>query len=85
MEDYRSPDFKSRTMKKRKTSLLILDILAILLCIATFSSLVIPVNEASPYLFGIPYTMWMGFLISVVFVALAFLVSIVNKEENHAD
>lgn len=72
-------------MKKRSTSLRILDALALLLCMATFSPLVIPQNEANPYLLGIPYTMWMGFLVSVLFVVLAYLVSIIHKEEQHAD
>ena len=72
-------------MKKRSTSLRILDALAFLLCLATFSPLVIPQNEANPYLLGIPYTMWMGFLVSVLFVVLAYLVSIIHKEEQHAD
>lgn len=72
-------------MIKRITSLRILDVLAFIIFIATFSPLVIPENQARPYFFGIPYTMWMGFLVSVVFVVLAFLVSIVNREENHAD
>ena len=72
-------------MKKRTTLLRILDSLSILLCVATFSPLVIPKNEAGPYLFAIPYTMWMGFLVSVLFVVLAYLVSIINKEDNHAD
>ncbi len=70
---------------KKKPLLKILDFLAILLTITTFSSVVIPQNEASPYLFGIPYTMWVGFLVSVLFVVLSFLVSLINKEEKHAD
>jgi len=70
---------------KRKSLLIVLDVLAFLLCIVTFSPLVIPQNETGPFLIGIPYTMWMGFVISVLFVVLAFLVSIVNKEENHVD
>jgi hypothetical protein len=77
-------DFKQ--MKTKNKSLLrVLDVLAILLCIATFSPLVIPQNEVSPFLLGVPYTMWMGFLVSILFVVLAYLVSIINKEENHAD
>lgn len=72
-------------MKKNKTSLRILDLLALLLVILTFSPVVIPKSMASPYVFGIPYTMWIGFVVSVLFVVLAYLVSRVNKEENHAD
>jgi asparagine N-glycosylation enzyme membrane subunit Stt3 len=85
MAAYPFLDFKLSLMKKRTTSLRILDFLAILLCIATFSPLVIPENEASPYLFGIPYSMWMGFLVSILFIVLAYFVSRVNKEKNHAD
>lgn len=70
---------------KNKLLLKILDGLAMLLCIVTFSPLVIPPNEAKPYLLGIPYTMWMGFLVSVLFVILAYLVSTINNKENHAD
>jgi uncharacterized membrane protein len=73
-------------MKTKRTRLLrILDVIAMLLAIATFSPFVIPENESNPYLLGIPFTMWMSFLVSVLFVVLAYLVSIINKEENHAD
>lgn len=73
-------------MKKRSSGLLVvLDGLAILFFIASFSPLVIPANQTGPYLFGIPYTMWMGFLVSILFVILAYLVSLINKEGNHAD
>ncbi len=85
MADCRFQDY-SMLMKTKRTRLLrILDLLAILLVIATFSPLVIPQNEANPYVLGIPYTMWMGFLVSVLFVVLAYLVSLVNKEDRHAD
>lgn len=73
-------------MKKRRSVLLqILDGLAILAFIATFSPFVIPQNEIGPYLLGVPYTMWMGFIFSVLFVVLAYLVSLINKEDSHAD
>ena len=73
-------------MKMKRTTLLrVLDCLAILTFIATFSPLVIPENEIRPFLMGIPYTMWMGFLVSVIFVVLAYFVSIINKEERTAD
>lgn len=63
----------------------ILDVLAILFFIATFSPLVIPQNQTSPYVLGIPYSMWTGFVVSIVFVGLAYLVSLIHKEDNHAD
>jgi len=73
------------TSSKRTRLLLILDLLAIGLVIATFSPLVIPANESDPSLLGVPFTMWISFLISVVFVVLAYFVSLVNKEKKDAD
>jgi len=73
-------------MKKRRSIFIrVLDALAILLFIATFSPIVIPQGQTSPYLLGIPFTMWVSFVVSVVFVVLAYLVSLMNKEDNHAD
>lgn len=71
--------------KKVKPILLILDSLALLTFIATFTPLVLPKNTSGPFLIGVPYTMWVGFLISIIFVVLAYLVSLVNKEGTHAD
>ena len=73
-------------MKKRRVALLkILDGLAILTFIASFSPLVTPEHVAEPFILGLPYTLWAGLLVSFLFVILAYLVSIINKEENHAD
>jgi len=73
-------------MKKRRTLLLrVLDGLAILMFIASFSPLVTPELSTGPYLLGLPYTLWMGILVSILFVVLAYLVSLINKEEPHAD
>ncbi len=73
------------TNSKRTRLLLILDLVAIGLVIATFSPLVIPPNESDPSWYGIPFTLWMSFLISVLFVVLAYLVSLINKEKKNAD
>lgn len=73
------------TSSKRKRLLLILDLVAIGIIIASFSPLIIPANESNPSWFGIPFTLWASFLISVIFVVLAYLVSLVNKEKKHAD
>lgn len=73
-------------MKKRpKVLLKILDALAILTFLASFSPLVTPRHMTEPYLWGVPYTLWTGLLVSFLFVILAYLVSIINKEENNAD
>lgn len=69
----------------RRKLLFILDLIAIGLVIVTFSPLIIPANESDPSLFGIPFTLWASFLLSALFVVLAYLVSLVNKERNDAD
>ncbi len=72
-------------MKKKRIYLIrLFDILAILSFVATFSPLVIPHNEIKPSFMHIPYTMWMGFAMSIFFVILTYLVSLTNKEENNA-
>lgn len=73
-------------MKKRRILLLkILDGLAVLTFIASFSPLVTPGHTSRPFILGMPYTLWTGLLVSFLFVVLAYLVSIINKEENNAD
>ena len=66
--------------KKQKFAVWTLDALALVLFIATFTPLVMPENQIQPKLAGIPYTMWMGFLVSLVFVAMAYLMSKTRKE-----
>lgn len=41
----------------------------LILSITTFTPLVIPVNTAEPYLFGLPRTLWVGILISILMFA----------------
>ncbi|MFC4096595.1 hypothetical protein [Euzebyella saccharophila] len=69
----------------RKRSLLILDILAGLLFVGSFTPMVIPMGKNEPNFMGIPYTMWMGFVVSVLFVLLAYGVSRIQKRNDHAD
>lgn len=42
-------------------------------------------NVDDPFLMGVPYTMWMGLLVSLLFVVLAYLAAMTNKDEDHAD
>lgn len=73
-------------MKKRQQSTIkLLDILAICTFIVSFTPLVIPKGQSQPFLMGIPYTMWMGFLVSIFFVLLTLLVSLTQKEGKNAD
>lgn len=71
--------------KRKKNAIKLLDLLAILAFIASFTPLVIPSQQNHPFFMGIPYTMWMGFLVCVFFELLTLLVSLTQKEENNAD
>jgi len=51
----------------------ILRTLVIILCLLTFSPLIIPVGVFKPELFGIPYSLWTSFLITVLLVLLTYL------------
>ena len=85
MVAFQYQDFKNMIRSKQKRLLLILDLVAISLVITTFSPLIIPPNESNPSWHGIPFTLWASFLISVIFVLLAYLVSKIHKEKEHAD
>lgn len=46
---------------------------AILLCIISFTPLIIPSGTYKPMLFGIPYSLWTSFLITVALVVLTYI------------
>lgn len=46
---------------------------AIFLCFITFTPLVTPYGIYKPMLFGIPYTLWVGFVITVLLVLFTYL------------
>ena len=54
---------------------------AILLTILAFSPLVIPEGKHLPMLAGLPYTLWMGILLSAALVLLTYLATRVHPAE----
>jgi len=60
-------------MKKQNTGWKICIVIFLILTIISFTPLVIPQGRYTPELFGIPYTMWTGFLVTVLFVILTFI------------
>ncbi|WPP49503.1 hypothetical protein [Catalinimonas niigatensis] len=46
---------------------------AIVLTVLTFTPLVIPHGVYRPELFGMPYTLWMTILITILYVVLTFI------------
>ncbi len=63
----------------------IINIVAICLSIATFTPLVIPYNQVGPKLLGLPYTVWTGFLVSILLVFLTYLASLEGPESGDND
>lgn len=60
-----------RVRKKKNYRLLIL--LALILCILSFTPLVMPGHRYKPMLLHLPYTLWTGILASVLLVLLTWL------------
>ncbi len=63
----------------------ILRILAIGLCLLTFTPLVIPKGVYMPELFGVPYSLWTSFLITVALVFLTYLGTKVHRTEEEEE
>ncbi len=51
-----------------------------LLCVLSFTPLVIPPNVADPSLLGVPRTLWAGILIYGVIVVETFIATLVHPE-----
>jgi hypothetical protein len=61
-------------MKNRKRQYWrILRTLALIVSLLTFTPLVIPNGEYRPMVFGMPYTLWMGYLWAFILVGLTYL------------
>lgn len=51
----------------------LLILLALVLCILSFTPLVMPYGRFTPAFLHLPYTLWTGILVSVLFVVLTWL------------
>ncbi|MGB3585844.1 MAG: hypothetical protein WBA23_04860 [Tunicatimonas sp.] len=58
---------------------------AFLLSIITFTPLVIPAGVYEPMLFGIPYTLWVSFLVMILFVIITYIGTRVHPGRNDKD
>jgi len=59
--------------KRNKTYWLICSIMVIILMLLTFTPLVIPEGKYKPMFLGLPYTLWVSGLITVVLVILTWI------------
>lgn len=70
-------------MNKNKIYWRICSALVIILTVIVFTPLVIPQNVYKPLLFGIPYSLWTSFFITVALVTITFIgtkIHSVNEE-----
>jgi len=70
--------------KKRK-QWRILRTVAIILCLLVFTPFVIPKGVHTPELFGIPYSLWTSFLITVALVFLTYLGTKVHRSNEEEE
>ncbi len=65
--------FKDMNTKKKSRAYNVLIILAILLSVLTFTPLVMPYGVYQPGFIHLPYTLWTGLLVAILFVCLTWL------------
>ncbi len=72
--------------EKKRKYWRILRTLTIILCLITFTPLIIPKGIFKPELFGIPYSLWTSFLITIALVFITYLGTKVHRgtEEEEA-
>ena len=70
-------------MKQKKLIWRLCVAAVILIIIITFSPLVIAKGKINPFLFGLPYTLWMGIILTIVLVIITYIGgnAITNEEE----
>ena len=64
-------------MKRR---LLIINLLALALTIAVFTPFLTPKEVYQPMLFGLPYTLWMGVVVTIIFIILTWQAAVTYKK-----
>lgn len=82
--DLQIVNISSRIMKddiKNRKRWRVLSALAIVLCIISFTPLVIPQGVSKPELLGIPYSLWTSYLITIALVMLTFLGTRVHRTD----
>lgn len=65
--------FKDMNPTKKSRFYRVLIVLAILLAVLTFTPLVMPYGKFQPTFLHLPYTLWTGLLVAILFVCLTWL------------
>ncbi len=70
---------------KKKKYWRILCTIAIVLCLLTFTPLVIPKGVHQPELFGVPYSLWTSYLITIALVILTYFGTKVHRTDEEEE
>jgi hypothetical protein len=60
-------------------------VLVLLIVVIGYTPLMIPKGVYKPMLFGIPYSLWLGFLVTVVLVVLTYIGSKVHPGRDNME
>lgn len=71
--------------KKKEIYWKICIVIVIALVVLGYTPLMIPAGKYKPMLLGIPYSLWMGFLVTVTLVVLTFIGSKVHPSNNNKE
>lgn len=71
--------------KKKQFYYNILVVAAIILAVLTFTPLVIPYGKYEPTLFHLPYTLWTGLLVAILFVTMTWIASKIHPYNEEKD
>jgi hypothetical protein len=63
-----------------KKKIQVVNALAVILAIAVFTPLLLPKGVYLPMLFGLPYTLWMGILATILFIILTWCSAVMYKK-----
>lgn len=71
--------------ERKKKYWRILRTIAIVLCLLTFTPIVIPKGVYKPELFGVPYALWTSYLITIALVVLTYLGTKVHRSNEEEE
>ena len=57
----------------------------ILIIIVTFSPLVVAPGKIKPFLFGLPYTLWVGILLTIALVVITLIAGNILPNDEEAE
>ncbi len=70
-------------LRSKYKILIITAIISIILSIITFSPLVIPANKFRPVFAGMPYTLWTGIVMMILFIIITIVAALFHPGENN--